>query len=101
MWPCWDNRLTTFWIGEPRTPSLVAALEIDWSSSLELSTANFSLEEGLPKKPPDGLAVGDVCFAKDFKLLLLRKTPVFRTTCPIRLVDKSMLLIPSKRQLPS
>jgi hypothetical protein len=85
-------------MGEPRPPSLVVAFERGGSSSFELSTANFSLEDGEPKNPPDGLAEGDVCLANDFKLLLLRKTPVFRTTCPIRLVDNSMLLIPSERQ---
>jgi hypothetical protein len=85
-------------MGEPRPPSLVGAFERDGSSSFELSTANLSLDDCEPKNPPDGLAVGDVCLAKDFKLLLLRNTPVFRTTCPIRLVDSSMLLIPSKRQ---
>jgi len=85
-------------MGEPRPPSLVGAFESDCSSSFELSTANFSLEDWEPKNPPDGLAEGDVCLANDFKLLLLRKTPVFRTTCPIRLVDSSILLIPSVYQ---
>lgn len=73
----------------------------DDSSSFALSTANLSLEDGFPKNPPDGLATGDVCFAKDFRLLLLRNTPVFRTTCPRRLVDSSMLLIPSDHKLHS
>lgn len=86
-------------MGEPRPPSLVGAFERDCSSSFELSTANFSLEDGEPKNPPEGLAEGDVCLANDFKLLLLRNTPVFRTTCPIRLVDNSMLLIPSASQM--
>jgi hypothetical protein len=85
-------------MGEPRPPSLVVAFERGGSSSFELSTANLSLEDGEPKNPPDGLAEGDVCLANDFKLLLLRNTPVFRTTCPIRLVDSSILLIPSTGQ---